>query len=373
MAGVEIIPALVRGVDSRLVSIVSSAWVRRQSAGMWWKRVARPRPSETGTEYIQWLLETARIHPMGRGGRNIFSDFAATNMSITNTEFGDDLLLKQIDILNALGGQNGAEKNALVLSEVWGRQMGGQGAWWPQFQTAGVMVGGATIGVSGGAAGITSAVPAITGTSYDGLSFFNTAHWINPVTKATTGGPSGNGTFCNLFYGRPLTADNYAKIGAYIESIPAPDGYSRKIKPRVLATGTGDRYNANQILNAQSVFYTDPNNAAGAAAASNITKILYDVEEPVIDADLNIYGQQAGTWWIVADLVEDDELAGVVYQERLPYRLNTYASESDSNLANSEEYRWKFRGWNATSGGHPFLLFCCRPDTPVGQTAWSPP
>lgn len=364
------VPALVRAIDTRLVSIVSSAWARRQAAGMWWKRIARTRPSETGTEFIQWLLETARLHPMDMGGRNVYSDFAAVNFSITNTEIGDDLKLKAIEILNALGGQNGAERNALVLSEVWGRQMGMQGAYWPQLQTAGIMVQGANIGTSGTAV---TGVPAIAATSYDGLSFFNTGHFINPVTKQTTGGPSGDGTFTNLFYGRPMTPDNYKLIGAYIESIPGPDGISRKIKPRIVCSGSDNRFTVNQMLNARSEFFTDPNNATGSAAATNITKILYDTDAPVIDPDLNVYGAQAGTWWIAAELMEDDQLGGVIYQERLPFALNSYSPQSDVVLAQQESFEWKFRGWNRVSTGHPFLLYCVRPDVPSNQVQWQPP
>lgn len=378
MPGIANVPALVRGVDSRLVSIVSSAWARRQQS-MWFNRIARTRNSDTGTEFIQWLLETARLHPMGAGGRNIFGDMSAANMSITNTEIGDDLELKAIEIENALGGQNGAEKNALVMAATWGRQIGALGAYWPQLQTAGILAGGAAVGTAGVTitnnvySGVTTGVPALAATSYDGLSFFNTAHWINPATKQTTGGPLGNGTFANLFYGRPLNPENWALIGSYIESIPAPDGISRKIKPKILCTGSDQRFTSTQLLNARSEIFTDPNNAAGGAAASNITKILYDTEEPVIDPDLNCYGAQKGTWWIAADLQEDDELAGVIYQQRKPFALNTYAPESDVTLANKESFRWKFRGWNQIATGHPFLLFCVRPDVPAGQTLWTPP
>jgi hypothetical protein len=365
MASMADVPALVRAIDTRLVSITSSAWARREAAGMWWKRIARTRPSDTGTEFIQWLLETARLHPMGQGGRNVYSDMMATNMSITNTEVGDDLKLKAIEILNALGGQNGAERNALVLSEVWGRQMGGQGAYWPQLQTAGVMVSGAGSNAT--------QVPAVALNSYDGAPFFSNSHYINPVTKQTTGGPSSNGLFTNLFYGRPCTPDNYRLIGAYIESIPGPDGISRKIKPRIVCGGSDNRYNIMQMLNARSEFFTDPNNSAGSAAASNVTRVLYDTEAPIIDPDLNVYGAGAGTWWIAAELVEDDQLSGVIYQERLPFALNSYSPQSDAYLASQETFEWKFRGWNQIATGHPFLLFCCRPDVPAGQTMWTPP
>lgn len=338
------IPTVVRRFDSNLQTIVSSAWARRLRE-QWWKRIVKTRSSTTGTDIIQWLLETAKLRDMGQGGRNVYSDMMAANLSITNKEIGEDLKLKAIEILNAMGGQNGAERNALDFAAHWGRQVGAQGSDWPQLQAALFMTGQITV------------------TAYDGLPFFNEAHWVNPATKA-------GATFTNVFYGMPFDADNYAAIGAYIETIPGPDGRSRKIKPRIVATGSDNRYSGLQLFQAAS--FTDPKNGS-KAAADNVTKSLYDTEAPIADADLSMTGADKGTWWIAAELQEDDQLAGMIFQERIPFTLKSYTDFSDVQLAREEAFEWKFRGWNQFSAGHPFLLFKCVPYVPAGKSQWTPP
>jgi hypothetical protein len=356
------LPAITRSLDSNVQTILSSAWARRLES-MWYQRIVRRRTMDTGVDYIQWLLETARIREMGNGGVNNFGDMMGLNFSIQAREVGDNLKLTRMEILNALGAtQNGVEKNALDYAASWSRQMGGGGAYWPQEQTAAIMV-------SGTGAALDTLAPV----AYDGRPFFDTAHPINPVTKSTaTVGAFTGGTYTNVFYGRPFTGPNYAAIGAYIEAIPAPDGKPRKIKPRIVATGTGDRLAAAQLFGAASLSFTDPLNPTGSAAASNIIKTLYDTEAPITDADLNCPGAYAGTWWIAAELREDDQLAGVIYDEREPFTLRGYADMSDPELARREEFEWSFKGWNKVATGHPFLLFQCVPLVPAGKTAWQP-
>src|SRR5262249_54186 len=154
---------------------------------------------------------------------------------------------------------------------------------------------------------------------------------------------------------------NYAKVGAYIQSIVAPDGIPRNIEPRIVLTGASDRFNAAQMFAAESASFTDPNNVNGAAAASNITKTLYRTEAPISEPLLNKTGGEAGSWWIGCELVEDEELGGMIYQEREAYRLNSYSELSDVVLGERDAFEWKFRGRNAFSAGHPFLLFMCVP------------
>ncbi len=354
MASFLDIPAVVRRVDSNLVTITSTAWTRRLEE-QWWRRVVKPRSSETGTDIIQWLLETAKLRNKDLGGQSTYSDWMAHNFSISATEVGDDFKAKAIELLNALGGQNGPQKNALDLAGAWGRQMGAQGADWPQLQAARFMTGDA---MAGGGSPVFK-------TAYDGLPFFSPIHWTNPVTKK-----SGE-TFANVFYGWPFTAQNYARLGGYIESIPGPDGRPRKIKPKVVATGSFDRFNASSIFSATAEVVSDPNvGATGNAGVSNVVRTLYTVDAPISDADLNMTGEYAGAWWISCELREDDTLGPMLFTERLPFTLRGYTDFTDVLLARSEEFEWKYNGWNQFSGGHPFLLFLCVPQVPSGKSAF---
>ena len=87
---------------------------------------------------------------------------------------------------------------------------------------------------------------------------------INPVTKSTaTIGNLTGGVFPNVFYGVPFNAQNFAALSAYIETIPAPDGKPRKVKPRIVAGGTDNRLAMASVFGAESIQVTDPLNANG--------------------------------------------------------------------------------------------------------------
>jgi hypothetical protein len=356
------IPVVVKTVDQNIRGIVSSAWARRNQ-NAWWKRMVRARPSTTKKETLQWLLETAKIRDLGNGGRTTFGDMMAAQLTIENDTFGDALNISRQQLTDAQGSDVNTG-GAFDYAASWARHMGNWGAYWPQFQASQFMKGIAPAGSSA------------TITAYDGQAFFSLTHPVNPVSPASAS------TFTNVFYGMPLNAQNYALICAYIETIPAPDGRSRKVKPRIVAAAPDNRLTATQLFGTRSEFFTDPKNPNQAAAATNIVRTLYDTEPPIIDADLafpsTLPGQGGanpyfGTWWIAAELVEDDELAGMIFQEREPFALNSYTPFSDPELARMESFEWKYVGRNAFSGGHPFLLFMCVPGIPPGQTKWGGP
>ena len=361
------LPAILRTVDSEVQTITSSAWARRLQY-MWYERIVRRRTMDTGVDFIQWLLETARIRATGTGGIQTYSDQMGMNFSIVAKEYGDALRLTEMQILNALGAsQNGTERNALDQAANWSRQMGSGGAYWPQEQTAGILVSGT--GAALDPTPVTGPVMA-----YDGQPFFSLSHPINPVTRdGRSVGNFTSGTFTNVFYGRPLTGANYALISAYIQTIPSPDGKPRKIRPRTILTGTYDQLTADQLFAKRSDFYTDPLNPRGNAAGSNIIRELHDTEDPISDADLTCPGAAQGMWWIAAELREDDALAGIIYDERKPFGVRAYTDMSDAEIARQASFEWQFTGWNQVATGHPFLLFQVWANVPAGQVQWMPP
>lgn len=355
MASNIFLPSLVRTVDSNLQTIITSAWARRMKK-LWWPRIARTRSSSTRVEFIQWLLETAKIRPINQGGASYYGDMMAASFEIDNTDYGDNLNLTANQIEDALGGDaaKAGQKNALDYAGSWARHIGNAGAYWPQQQVANFMHNGH--GVSG--SGLTPF------TSYDGGAFFRTGHPSNPVTGA--------GSFDNLMTGRPFTPSNYALICAYIETIVAPDALPRHLVPRIVAAGPDNRLAVMETLGARSgSLISDPMTAAGSVAQAGVTNIvseLFELEPPVIAADLAESGIYKGTWWIGCELVEDDELAGVIYQERQAFGLNSYTPMSDPDLARMDSFEWKLKGRNAIAGGHPFLLFRIEPN----GTVWTP-
>jgi phage major head subunit gpT-like protein len=329
MPGNIYVPSLVRKVDSNLRSIVVDNWARR-SANTWWKRVAMTKPASTKTEYIQWLLQTAKIAPMGNGGDQQFSDIMAQNWSVSVDDYGAALQLTVDEIDDALGAQANTG-NALDYAASWAKQIGNYAAYWPQLQTANALKGGKSL------------------PCYDGGNFFRTGHPINPYDASA-------GTFDNLMTGRPFNAANFAYISSYIESIPGPDGLPRHLKPKKVASGTGLRLSVTQTLGAE--FFTDPLNSGGASPATNMVKGLYDIEPPIIAADLN---ESTDVWYIFCELMEDADLAPVVYYERAAFQLNSYSPYNDQALSQMDAFSWRMKGRNALTFGHPYLAFRVEP------------
>lgn len=353
------LPAIVRSIDSSVQTVTSSAWGRRLKK-MWYQDVIRRRTMDTGVDIIQFLLEQARIRDKARGGITRSSDMSGINFSITPQAYGDDLSLTRMEILNALGAkQNGAEAGALDRAASFAKQMGGGAAYWPQEKAAGILLGGTG-----------APLDTLSATAYDGLPYFSDSHWIDPVRKGGVSVGSFGSTFRNVLYGRPFNAQNYALISAYIETIPGPDGKPRKVMPYRVAGGPDNRLAMAQMFGAKS--FTDPLNLNGTAAADNMVSSLYSTAPPINDADLACSGGALGVWWIFAELMEDDTLGPIIYDEREAFHMSAYTDFSDNELARRSEYEWKFEGWNQIATGHPFLCFQVWANVPAGKTQWQP-
>jgi hypothetical protein len=70
---------------------------------------------------------------------------------------------------------------------------------------------------------------------------------------------------------------------------------------------------------------------------------------------------EEGVWYVGCELVEDDELSGLIFQERKAFSMNAYSPLSDVHLGTLDEFEWQFKGRNAVAYGHPFLLHRIEP------------
>jgi phage major head subunit gpT-like protein len=342
-------PQIVRQIEDNIRAILVSAWARREKE-QWWRRLMKTRTSNTKREILQWMLETAGIHPMGNGGRYTFDDLTEIYWEIINEKHGAALNISVDDIEDADG-------SGLDRAGQWAKHIGNSGAAWPQEEAARLLREGTTL------------------LCYDGLAFFHASHPVNAYVGASSG------TFPNLITGRPFSPANLAYVYSVVEAIPAPDGKKRKLKPRIVAGGPAERLQITQSLLA--TFISDPVRNGGASA-SNVISTNYGFAEPIIDADFDetdeVYIdddtgarsavqsagagkslQTRGVWYVACELMEDDELGGLIYQERKPFEMNSYSPMDDAALGRLDAFEWQFKGRNAASYGHPFLLYRIEP------------
>lgn len=323
-------PQIVRKIEDNLRYILVSAWARRER-NLWWRRAVKTRTSSTKKELLQWMLETAQILPIGNGGSYTYDDLAEIYWEIVNENYGAALSLSADEISDGEG---------LDRSGKWARHIGNSGAYWPQKEAARLLRNGKTL------------------TCYDGLSFFHTAHPVNPYIGAASG------TYANLFTGLPFSIENLAYVYSQVEGILAPDGDPRHLRPTIVMAGPVERLAVTQALGAEIA--ADPVSSGTTAPATNMIKTSYGFVEPIIAAELNevatIDGKSRGVWYLGCELVEDDELGGLIYQERQAYTMNSYAPMSDAELGRLDAFEWQMKGRNAASYGHPFLLIRVEPD-----------
>jgi phage major head subunit gpT-like protein len=301
------------------------------------------RPSSAGRELIFWLLETARIYPEKQGGNKRYDDMAAMYREIVNENSGAALSLRKNEIQdNQMAGEAMRGMPALDYAANWAKQMGGAKAYWPQQQLFKLILAGETDTY---------------GKAYDEKAFFAEDHPINPVTGR-------GGDYKNLWTDLPLdvaadpeeevteadaiaiAAANLNTAVANVMGLTQPNGAPRFLRPRVLLHGPQLQYRVNQLL--ESRFYN---------AGENVFTRLGI--EPVCSFEL-ANADDPSEWYLGVEPVAG-EGAAFVYQDREPYTLTSYTSESQVELNRRKLYEWLFDGRNAAAYGHPYLFHKFKP------------
>jgi phage major head subunit gpT-like protein len=342
MPNVVFQPEVVRRIEDNIEYIISDSWARRRAA-QWWQRLMMTRSAQSKRELVQWLLDTAKIRPIGNGGSQSYDDLVEAQWEFIVERFGAGLQLSVDEI---------EDGKAFDRAGSWARHMGNSASEWPQQQATDLLKNGKTR------------------TCYDGRSFFHASHWVNAATKV-------GDTFPNIHYEMPFCPANLAEGFKRVAQIKAPDGKYRKLKAKLVAGGEVERLRIVSALGAE--FSADMTRSGTTASATNVIKTSYGFSEPIIDAEFDetadvyvddatgkfsaVQGagagktlQTSGVWYLACELVEDDTLGGLVFSEGKAFQLNSYSHVDDVVLAQMDDFEWLFKGRNGSSYGHPFLL-----------------
>jgi hypothetical protein len=323
--------------------LVTSNEYQRLTENLWWTKVARQGSSESKKERTYWLLDTARIQRTGKGGGNVeFEDIVSNTQEFEHENAAAGLKLKKEQLEDNDG-------HGIDEANHWSRQMGALAAYWPQHEVAKAILANPQ--------------------TYDGLSFFNTAHPYNPYNQ-------GVGTFSNIFTGAaagnfpgalriddsvPLETAyaNLSKIIAYIASIKMPNGDA----PRGLRVGCilhPPRMTARvqQLTQAKFIAQT----AITGAGSSDVSMLIqaYGLGEPVEAPELQAaFGGSDTDFYITMQAILSDEKGAFLYSQREPFSVLYYGPQNDAQLARIREYQWTTEGRNIVAPGHPYLMFKC--------------
>lgn len=313
---------------------------------LWWQRVAAQKNSMAKTEVFAWLISTATLKSM-EDGQSDFEDMLSQYTELENKFSSAGLKLKKSqleDVFNGLPGGAG-----LNMARRWSADIGKQAAYWPQKQLASAILAGSTAG----------------NVTYDGLTFFNTAHYVNGVDIS-------DGTFSNIL--NPTTVghatridtavtvdaaiDNLSAIRAYIAEIAMPNGSDpRNLEMKAILHPPALRARAVQLTGASLIAQAAVSGGGGADVTPIISDWAMDkpIEAPELAASLG--GSDTSFYILANEVASDDELGAMIYQIREPFSVLYHGMEASDKLARNRELQWLSQGRNAVGYGHPYQLF----------------
>lgn len=337
-------PSFVVDMETRMQVIIEREYARLTS-NLWWQNVARVRPSTGRKDIITWLLSTAQIKDQGDGGNILFDDLVARYTTIENKFAGAGLKLTRAQIEDTDGG-------GMDLAGQWSGDIGAYMAYWPQKSVASFLKTAHTTAF----------------TAYDGLSFFNASHPVNPFRTSA-------GTYANIFTGAAsgsypgacpidesqgvdVALQNMGKIFSYIATIKMPNGEDpRFLRPKALLVPPRMFPRAVQLTNAKFIAQ-----AAGSSAGTGDVEALIRAlgfAQPMMADELAGFESDT-TFYVVCEQASASQLGSVLYVEREPFRINYYGPQDQVMLNRSNELEWHCRGRNVVASGHPYLLFKCK-------------
>ena len=377
-------PSFTFDFESSMQAITENEFVRLIASGnLWWRKVARVRPTGKKRDIIAWLLSTAQIYDAGISGGNMkFDDMAATyqEYDVRNSAAGLKLTRNQIEDNDGDGFDFASE---------WSSQMGAKMAYWPQAQVANFIMNGAMTAAQTPQGPIPyGAGPNGTGLNiaYDGVQFF-----ADNLVNSGNGHPlnqfkTGAGKYFNWFHGAAsgvypgalpidesvgidVALTNLQKATAYIASIKMPDGVTpRFLKPVVMLHAPRLAARA-QTLNKADFIGLGTGSAGAGSATADIRGIIkkWGYAEPIEAQEFAGITLPDGanadtTWYLICQEMTTTQLGGLVYVDREPYRITYYTGTGggtgvDAVLDRARELEWHLQGRNLLGPGHPFTVF----------------
>jgi phage major head subunit gpT-like protein len=344
-----ITPQYFMSLEQRMQLIQEQEYAA-MSSSLWAPQIYRTRDSQSRKELLQWFISTATITDQDEGGNIEFDKIEALYTSIENKTAGRGLELKkeQMDDIDGGGAQMAAQ---------WVRDISQVAAYWPQLQTAKLMIGG------------TSATDYA---AYDGKAFFATDHYVNPVEKTALNVPSGYATtYRNLHSSsNALPIDdtvsvetaysNISKLISYLATIPTSNGlYPRHLQP--IAWFVPPRMGPRAAVLTSAKFIAsvaESGKSAGTLDVQGLVSFL-GMGMPTICPELSAaFGGSDTTYYVLAAArgTSRSVLGPIIYIPREPFGIIYHGPQTDAQLAIRRKFQWTEVGRYGIGPGHPFEL-----------------
>jgi len=316
----------------------------------WWPKIMKEGPkSESKKERVVWMLDTARIKDTGKGGYIPFEDIVSqtTETEMSSAAAGLKMYRNQMEDLDG---------NGVDAASNWSRGVGAYAAYWPQKKLAQAI----------------RANPV----TYDGLTFFNTAHPVNPFKPSA-------GTFANVFTGSSSTTNgvfypgalkidasvsleqallNLAAAITYITgTMKMPNGEDpRNLSVATLIVPPALSVRATQLTDSKFIASVAGTNAGGSTDIEAVIR-NFGLGAPVVAPELGAaFGGSDTDFYIAVDEITSSDLGAFLWIPREDFAIKFYGPTTEAQLDKMNELEWHTQGRYGLMAGHPFLLFKCR-------------
>lgn len=323
---------------------------------LWWKQITRELPSQKKRERIIFQLATAQIRREGLGGNKRFDELVAESFELDNENAGGGIRIKknEFDDLDGTG---------VDQASTYSRDIGRYAAYWPQLIIAQLILYGET------------------GKGYDGLSFFNASHPVNPVDSENavtyanifTGGASGSYPgACPIDDSVTLDVafQNFGKIVGYVRGIKMPNGQDpRGLKVAGIMAPARMTPRVQQLTNAKIIAQA----AASGGGSGDVEAIIrsWGMSSPIevlefgagqsyTMPDGTVVTGSDNTFYVYCEEVGSAQVGSMIYVNRQPFTTTFYGNLTVAELGRMNALEYQTEGRNTGGYGHPFRLFKCK-------------
>jgi phage major head subunit gpT-like protein len=284
-----------------------------QRRKMFWPQYAEEVPSSTKQNVYTWLAELPGLRKWV--GPKLARNIAARAVALVNDDYEDTMEIDRNDIDDDIAGVYG--RKAELMGDAGNR-------WGDDLVTSAIINGTST-------------------TCFDGQNFFDTSH---PVDVDD----SSQGTYANLFTGRPLTQANFNYVYSQMQSVKGESGKPLEVTPTLLVVGPALREIALEITKAGLIKQLATNVAGsenvGAAAATNIN--MGEVTPVIVP---RLVDDTAGAWY----LFSTDRLKPFLFQVRKPVTPVLMIDPQNPIVFNQRKFHWGVEARGAAGVTLPFL------------------
>jgi hypothetical protein len=292
----------------------------------WWSKVAVTKQTSTANEIVSWLISTGQFRDDGVG----FESVVARHVELKAIEYLKGLEISKASVEDYAYGIRGGE--AADMAAEWSRNTAAQAALLPQGLLGSLIRGGAS-----------------TTLAYDGLTFFNAAHPLNPARAEL-------GTYSNILSGAGYAihtgtdaqiAANFAAALGQVASIKTSDGtMSRSLKVVGLLHPPALIRAAAIVTGAAFVNATD---VSGFVSSYGIKPIM----APELGSGFS--GGSDQSYYLVCAL-GSSPLGAFAHVDREKFAINMHGPEASAELARSRKLQYVASMRSNVVAGHPYGL-----------------